>query len=81
MTIAGLLKAVIDNPDTQVQYLNDCLISAKATKNKKGGGYTKVEFGTVNYSPGDVINHQTSQYVGMIVWIPRDEYDKLQGAE
>ena len=80
MTIANLLKTAIDNPATQVQYLSECLISAKTVaRSKKGGGYTKIEFGTTNYSPGDAVNPDGGRYVGLIVWIPREEYDKLQG--
>ena len=79
MTIAKLLKTVIDNPATQVQYLSECLIGAKTVaRSKKGGGYTKVEFGTINFHPNDAVNQQGARYVGMIVWVPRDEYDRLQ---
>ena len=71
MTIAKLLKTAVDNPDTKVQYLRECLISAKTVaRNKKSGGYTKVEFGTTSFHPNDAVNQQ-HRYVGMIVWIPR----------
>ena len=46
-------------------------------KTKNGGGYTRVEFGTTSFHPNDAVNQQGARYVGMIVWIPREEYDNL----
>ena len=73
MTIAKLLKKVIDNPETKVQYLSECLIGAKTI-----GRYTKVEFGTLSFHPNDAVNPQDAKYVCLIVWMPKDEYYRLQ---
>lgn len=84
MTIAQVLQAFASV--AKVQLLTECVLGARAVQ-KRGTvpSHTRVEFATQNMSVDDVLYFsgelgrpasRRPQYVGLIVWIPFEDYDR-----
>lgn len=81
MTFAEILKTVIDHADVRVQQISHCIVGAQLARNKRRGEqpreYTRLTIATTNIQPGHLLNESEMPYVGVIVWIPKAEYDRL----
>lgn len=89
MTVADVLTAAIAGNLLVVQYLHECVLGARTVKPRKGiPAHTRVEFATQNMTPSDLIYNSVERgasrkpkYVGLIVWIPREEYEEFERRE
>ncbi len=84
VTTAGALEHVA------VQFLNDCIQNVQSV-GKRANRYSKVTFSTNAITPDDVFwltlseadraKRQRPKFVGVIVWIPTEDYDRMAAAE
>lgn len=69
MSIAELINAIgVEN--IQVQFLYECMTNVQSTKHG-----SKVTFATTALSPGTVASN--SGPVGVVLWVPRDTWNKV----
>lgn len=82
MTAKDLLRHVIDNSHALMQVLPHCVVGAKMRK----GGVCRVEFETTNMTANDLMYFASDdkpaprkpKYVGVVLWVPFDEYMRLE---
>lgn len=72
MTIAELITKAINKPGVFVQMLQECVSNVHAGKK-----HTSVTFVTEHAQPADFLPRAQSEKVGLIIWIPRDLYERL----
>ncbi|KGA24941.1 hypothetical protein AO825_08460 [Pectobacterium brasiliense] len=70
------LTAMINHDGVRQQRLIDCIFEAKTNKRQK---CTEITFGTKCADVVDACNAQ--KMVGLILWIPRDVFDKCTKGE
>jgi hypothetical protein len=85
MTIGEIIQRVLDK--APIQFVHECLVSVRSVNRKKDApAHTRVEIATTEMTPNDALywsgefgrdESRKPKYVGVIVWIPRAEYDAL----
>lgn len=91
MSLADMLREVLTRDTIRVQYLNECVMGARAVKKtKQCPSHTRVEFATQNMTPNDLLYlsgevgrpaSRKPQFVCVMIWIPTDEYDEFVARE
>lgn len=82
MTAKELLTHVIESKEARMQVLPNCVLGAKMRKD----GVARIEFETTNMTANDLMYFSSDdkpaarkpQFVGVILWVPFDEYMALE---
>ncbi len=85
MTFNEILRAVAERDDCKVQLVHECMSSSQAMKGKKGRqSYTRLTIETTEFTPNDMMYYtfdrpgtRTPKHVGIIVWVPFEEYNRM----
>lgn len=83
MTIAEIINKLA--PIAKVQFLHECLVGVlKPSRRSKVWPSSAVTFATDSLTPTEVlywtdIHRPPPRYVGIVLWVPFEEYEKLAG--
>jgi hypothetical protein len=75
ISIADLIKTVIVDDRVRFQFLPDCI--TRITRSKKGPSF--VTFGTEGMFPADMLSAKSAKNIGIVIWVPKDVYNKAKG--
>ena len=87
MTLAEIIRTTADI--SPIQFLHECLAGAQDVKRKKNAdAHTRVTFLTQQMTCNDAFywgsgggDKRKPKYVGVVVWIPFDAYEKASAVD
>lgn len=69
-------------PDIKFQYLHQCVTNVRTVERvgkKRVPRHTLVTFATQECEPSNFLGRGEMDQVGIVVWIPREDYNKAVG--
>lgn len=64
--------------EPRIQFVRECVTEARMVKKRKGvPAHCQVTFATTEMTPNSLIGPERDAYVGVIVWVPKTDYERL----
>lgn len=75
-------ELILGCTNEEYQMIHECAVSARLVKARKGApAHTRLEIATQHFTPNALLNPALNSHVGVLVWIPTEEYQRLAKGE